>query len=97
MSPLDLGPRVSSPRVENRQDVWMRQAGGCLDLLQEPLGAQHGREFRLQDLKRHLSLVPEIFGEIDRRYAAFAEVTLDPVAVREGGGEAGGDLGHGLR
>ncbi len=31
----------------------------------------------------------------DRRHAAFAEVAFDPVAVGEGGGEPGGDLGHG--
>ena len=37
----------------------------------------------------------QVFCQVHGRHAAFAEVSFDPVALREGGGELGGDLGHG--
>ena len=58
-----------------------------VDFADEPLGADHGREFRLEDLDGHLAAVPQVFGEIDGRHAAGAELALDPVAVGQGGGE----------
>ena len=87
--------RICLPRVEQRQDVGMLEIGGGRDLLEKPLGAEDRRELRSKDLDRDFPLVPEVFGEVDSRHAALAEVALELVAVGEGCGEPGGDLGHG--
>ena len=55
---------------------------------------EHSREFGSQYLDRHLAFVIEVVGEVDGRYAAFAETALDLVAVGECGREPDGDLGH---
>ena len=65
-----------------------------LDLLHEPLGAEHCRELRPQHLHRDLAVVLQILGEIDGGHAAFAEAALDAVAVGEGRGELLGDFSH---
>ncbi len=75
----------------------MLEIGGRLDLLHEPLGPEHGGEFGSQDLDGDFALVFEVLGEVDGRHAAFAEVAFDLVTIGEGGGEAGGDLGHGAK
>ena len=62
----------------------MAKAGGGLDLAQEPLGAEVCGKVRTQDLERHLAMVSQVHGEIDRSHAALTELTLDAVAV--GGG-----------
>ena len=94
---LDVGhhveqERVRRSRIEERQNVRMLQRRRRLDLHQESVGAEHRGEFRLQHLDRDLAIVFQIFGEIDRSHAAGAELALDAVAARKGGGEAGSDL-----
>ncbi len=89
--------RVGLARIEQRKDVRVLEIGGGRDFLHEAFGPEHRSEFGSQHLDRHLALVLEVLGEVDRRHAAFAEVALDLVAVREGGREAGGDLGHGAK
>ena len=76
---------VRGAAVEERQDVRMLQARGGLDLHQEALGAEHGGEFGLEDLHRHLAVVLEVLGEVDGGHAARAELALDQVTVGEGG------------
>jgi hypothetical protein len=61
----------------------MLERRGGLDLDDETLGAEHGGEFRLQDLDGNLAVVPEILGEEHRRHAALAELAFDAVAVRQ--------------
>jgi hypothetical protein len=39
------------------------------------------------DLDGDFAVVLEVQGEIDRPHAALAQLTLDPVAVRQGGGQ----------
>jgi len=51
------------------------------DLLQESLSAEHGGEFRLEQLERHLAVVLHVLAQIDRRHAAFAELALNAVAT----------------
>ena len=80
--------RVGFSRIEQRQNVGMLQVGGDLNLLEEPLGAQHGGQLGPEDLDRHFSVVFEVLGEVDRGHAARAEFFLDDVAVSEGGFEA---------
>ena len=60
---------------------WRR--GRRLDLAQEPLGAQRGGELRAQDLDGDAPVVPEVVGEVHRRHAARAELSLDAIVVSE--------------
>ena len=53
------------------------QVGGELDLGQEPLGADDRGELGPQHLERHLAVVPEVVGEVDRRHAARADLALE--------------------
>ena len=85
-------------RIEHAEYVRMLQPRGDLDLAAEPLGAERRREVGAQHLDRHLAVVLEVFGEIDHRHPALAELALDAVAVGERGGEPverqrGGDVG----
>ena len=98
--PLDEGHDVEEEavglaRVEQRQDVRVLEVGGELDLGQEPLGADHGRELRAQQLERDLAVVLQVLREVHRRHAAGADLTFDPVAVGERYLEAVLQLGHG--
>ncbi len=51
----------------------------------------------MQDFDGDLAVVLDVVGQIDVCHAAFAQVALDPVAVGQGGGEPGGDLGQGAK
>ena len=51
----------------------------------EALGAERGGQLGAQDLHRHLAVVLEVLGEVDRRHAALAELPFDAVAVGERG------------
>ena len=75
----------------------MLELGGGLDLVDEPLGAEHGGELGLEHLDRDLSVVPQVLGEVDRRHAARAELALDAVAVGEGGREALCHVAHEMK
>ncbi len=64
-----------------RQDVRMGQVRSRLDLGQEPLGSDHRREFRLQDLQGDLPLVLQVIREVDRSHPTLTEFGLDAVAA----------------
>ena len=66
----------------------MLQVRRRLDLGEEALGAQRGRELGVQHLDRHLAVVPDVVGEIDGGHPTRAEFALDAVAVGECGDEA---------
>jgi hypothetical protein len=66
----------------------MPEIGDGLDLVQEPLGADQGRELRPQHLDGDLAVVLEIVGQVDRGHPARTQLALDPVAVTERRGEA---------
>ena len=70
---------VRRSRVEQRQDVRVLQRRRGLDLDDEPLGAEHGREFGLQHLQRDVAVVLQVRGEIDRGHAPCTEFALDGV------------------
>ena len=72
----------------------MLEVGGDLDFLEEPLGTEDSSQLGSEDLHRHLAMMLQILGEVDRRHATRPELALDPVAVGEGGREPGGDLAH---
>jgi hypothetical protein len=67
--------------IEQGQDVRVLEARGGRDLVDEAFGSEHGGQFGLQHLERHLALVLEIFGEIDRGHATGSQLALQAVAV----------------
>jgi hypothetical protein len=96
---LDVGhdvveERVGLARIVQRQDVGMLQVGGDLDLGQEALGPDHGRQLGLEHLQRHLALVLHVLRQEDSGHPALAELALDDVAVGQGDLQLLGDLGH---
>ena len=61
----------------------MLQAGGELDLAQEPLGAERRGELGMEHLEGDRAVVLEVLGQVDRRHAAAAELALERVAIGE--------------
>jgi hypothetical protein len=56
--------------------------GRCdVNLGKEALGPEYGGELGEKDLHGDFSSVSQVFGEVDRRHSAFAELALDAVAV----------------
>ncbi len=83
---LDVGHDViketaSFPRVVKRQDMRVMQLGGDLDLTQKPFGAEGRSQLGSQHLHRDLTMEFQILGEVHRRHAAGAQLTLDPVPI----------------
>ena len=74
----------------------MLQIGRELDLGQEPLGADHGGELGAQHLERHAAIVADVLRQVDGRHAAGADLTVQAIAVRQGGLEPAEQFGHGL-
>ncbi len=85
---------VGLARIEQRQDVRMLQIGRRLDLGEEPLAAEHGRELRPQHLERDFAVVAHVVREVHGRHAARAELALDPVAAFEGRRQAADGVAH---
>jgi hypothetical protein len=75
----------------------MLQVGGGLDLGEESLGTEDGRQLGTQHLERDLAVVAYVVGQVHGSHAALAEFPFDAVAIREGGGEALRERGHGVR
>ena len=72
----------------------MREPCRDLDLADKPLGAERRGEFRPQDFHRHLAMVLQILGKVDRGHPARADLFLDGVAVGEGGFETVEEIWH---
>jgi hypothetical protein len=79
---------VGLARIVERQDVRMFEAGGELDLAQEPLAADRGGQLGLEDLDRHRAVELSVLGQIDDGHSTTTQFPLDAVAVGEGGSEA---------
>ena len=73
--------------VVQRQDVGVVERGGDPDLAGEAVGAEQRAELGPEHLDRHLAVVPEVVGQVDRRHAAPAELALDGVAALQRGAE----------
>src|SRR6267378_4644781 len=86
---------VGFTRVDQRNDVRMRETRGDADLAKESLGADRGAELMLQDLDRDFALVLYLLGEVYGCHAAMAEEALDRVPVRERIGEGSRGVAHG--
>ena len=61
----------------------MIESRGELDLPQEALGAEAGREIRMQHLDRDSAIVLAVLGEVHGRHAAAAELAIDRVGLRQ--------------
>ena len=81
---------VGFSRVDETEDVGVLEMRSDLDLFQEPIGADDGRQLSAQFLEGDLPIVAYVVCEVDRRHAARAEQALDAIAAGEGGTETGG-------
>ena len=63
-------------------------------LPQEALRAQGRGKLRVKHLERDVPVMPEIPRQVDSGHAATAELSLDVVAVQEGGLQAGCVIGQ---
>ncbi len=73
----------------------MLQVGGDLDLPEKPIRADRSRQLGTQDLHRHLAVMLQVLGQIDRRHATAAYLALDSVAVRKAGFQTVEGVGQG--
>jgi len=80
--------------VVQRKDVGMVQAGGDLDLVQEPGGADFLRQVGPQHLDRDVTIVLEVVGEKDTRHPALAQLALEAVPRGQGVAQSFKKLGH---
>ena len=85
---------VAFAGIEQGQDMGMLQPGGDLDFPEEPLAAEGGGDLGPEDLHRHLAVMPQVFGQVDRGHPPAAELALDGVAVPEGGLQTVEVVGH---
>jgi hypothetical protein len=85
---------VGFPRIVEGQDVGVRESRGDLDLAHEALGAEHGGELGSQHLDRDGTMMLEIPPEVHGGHAAATEFILDRVTPRQGGSQAGEQVGH---
>ena len=73
---------------------WVRPAAISISR-RNRFGSEGSSEVGPEDLQGHLTVMPHIFSQIDRRHPAFAQLTLDGVAAFEGGVQASNGIGHG--
>ena len=66
----------------------MLQIRSRLDLAQEPLGADDGRQLGAQHLDGDVAIVLEVVRQVDRRHTARAELALDAIPIGEACGQA---------
>jgi hypothetical protein len=84
--PFDIGHHVVDEavgftRIEQRQDVRMRQFRGKVDLSQKPLSANRLRDVRSENLDGDTPIVTNVIRQINRCHASFAEDAPDSVAI----------------
>src|SRR5438874_3728370 len=83
-------------RVVQGQDVRMLQSRRDLDLAQEPLGAEGGRQLRVQQLDRDGPVVLQVLGQEHGGHAAAPQFPLHRIAVGEGLTQGVEQVGHGM-
>ena len=72
----------------------MAEPGRDADLAQEPLGAEHRAELGVEHLDRHLAVVPDVVGQVDRGHPAAAELALERIAAGQLGSQGGLEVRH---
>src|SRR5207253_11153217 len=76
------------PGVVQRQDVRVLEMRGEPDFLQEPLCADHRRDFRADHLDRDLAVMFAVACKVHGGHAAPPELPLEGVAIGQGGAQA---------
>ena len=77
----EVDEAVGLARIVQRQDVGMMQPGGDVDLEQKPLRPHRRRQLGTQHLHRHVAMVLQVLGEVDRGHAAGAALALEAIAA----------------
>jgi hypothetical protein len=100
--PLDKGHDVVKEAVrlagvDQAENVGMLQAGGGLDLAEEPVHADDSAQLRMQDLDGDLAVVLQVLGEIHGGHAALTKLAVETVTVAQRRGEAARDRRAQLR
>ena len=86
---------VGHPRVVQAEDVGVLELGGDPDLAQEALGADGGRQFRLEHLDGDAAFVLRVPGEVDEGHPALAQQALHVIMAGEGFPQSFQLIGHG--
>ena len=76
---------VHFARIDQRNEVRVRNTRGDLDLAEKSIVAKRRTELGPQDLDRDLPTVLSFLGEINRRHPAASKLPLDDVAIGERG------------
>jgi hypothetical protein len=79
---------VDGPQGPVQGAILVHKRGGELNFPKEAFNPFRSAELRADHLYRNLALVAEIPGEIDRRHATGADLTLDDIPVAQGGRES---------
>jgi hypothetical protein len=72
----------------------MAKPGSHLDLSQEPLIPEPGRQVGVENLQGDATMKLEILCQVDRGHAAATELALEGIAVAQGISEISRSSGH---
>src|SRR5829696_20489 len=70
----------------------MAEPGRDADLAEEAIGTEHRTELGVEHLERHLTLMAEVFGQVDRGHASAPQLALEYVPIRQGGRQSRGNV-----
>jgi hypothetical protein len=85
---------VGFAAVKEREDVRVLEVRGGGNFGKKSLRADDRGQFGAQYLHRHAAIVLDVLSQVDGGHAALSELALEAVAVGQGVGEAGEDVGH---
>ena len=88
-----MGIALDGARVQEGQDLGMREARDHLDLPQESLDGKLRSEVWQEHLDGDVSAVPFVVRQVDARHPASTDLALDAIAARQRCGQAVRD-GH---
>ena len=69
--------------IEQRKDMGVLEIGGHPDFFEESLGADHGHQFRPEDLDGHRAVMPKVAGQEHQRHPALGQLALHQVSIAE--------------
>ena len=80
--------------IEQPKNVRVLEPRSDFDFARETLGTQGGGQLGAKHLHRHRPAVFQVLGEVHRGHAALTQLSLEAVAVGEGGRQARKSVGH---
>src|SRR5688500_7772894 len=93
-SPSALTGMVRRTPPESGADISSGSRSRDLDLAEEAIAPECGREIGAQDLHGHAPAVFEVLRQVDRSHATLADLTIDAVAHGQRGAEPVEVLAH---